>query len=191
MGEKALDTFSLDTYIQMEKESDVKYEYYDGLILAMAGGDPNHGLIAGNINTELNIALRAQGKKCKAYNSDVKIAINLANRRCYPDVSVVCGPSERDTKEPKAITNPILVVEVLSESTESKDRGEKFQAYRQLPSLREYMLVSQVKVQVEVFSLTEDGTWRIQAIQGLEQEVELPALGIKLKLEDIYYEVEW
>ncbi|MEZ4848488.1 MAG: Uma2 family endonuclease [Bacteroidia bacterium] len=191
MGEKALDTFSLDTYIQMEAESDLRYEYYDGLILAMAGGDPNHGKIAVNVSTALHIAIRSKKKDCEIYNSDVKVAINSANRRCYPDISVVCGPTERDSKESRAITNPILIVEILSESTELLDRGEKFRAYRQLPSLREYMLVSQDKALVEVFSLTEDGTWRIQAIQGVDQKVEIPALGIQLNTEDIFYRMEW
>lgn len=110
----------------------------------------------------------------------MKVAINRVRRRCYPDVSVVCGPVERDEKEPQAITNPILIVEVLSESTESLDRGEKFLAYRQLPSLREYVLVNQEKAQVDVFSQTKDDTSRIQAAIGMDQEAELPALDIRL-----------
>ncbi len=190
MGVKALDTYTLESYIHLDAGSDVRYEFYDGFIVAMAGGAPEHGAIAVNVSTALHNALRAAGKPCQTYSSDVKVAINRAKRRCYPDVSVVCGPVERDEKEPQAITNPILIVEVLSESTESLDRGEKFLAYRQLSSLREYLLVNQDKAQVEVFSRTPDGTWRIQAAIGMDQELELPSLGIQLNTSDLYFGVE-
>ena len=191
MGEKALDTHTLETYLQLESESDTKYEFYDGFIVAMAGGDPLHGKLAMNLGTALNNALREANKPCSVYSSDVKVAINTAKRRVYPDVSVVCGSEERDSVESKAITNPILVVEVLSESTESRDRGEKFMAYRQLSSLKEYILVSQETALVEVFSRTDDGTWRIQSAIGKEQDIELPSLGIFIKNQDIYYGVDF
>ena len=191
MGVKALDTHSLDTYIQMEAESkETKYEFYDGFIVAMAGGSPEHGKIAINVGTALSNALRVAKKDCDVYSSDVKIAINKINKRHYPDLSAVCGPVIRDKKEPKAITNPTLIVEVLSESTESKDRGEKFMAYRQLESLKDYVLISQDEALVEVFSRTPDGTWRIQAAIGLDREIELPALDVKLNTSDIYFRLE-
>lgn len=186
MGEKALDTFDLETYLEMEASSVEKYEYYDGYIHAMAGGSTEHGEIAGNVIASLKAALKGAGKSCKVYTSDVKIAIQRSNRRFYPDASVVCGPPERDEREPNAITNPVLVAEVLFEGTESLDRGEKFVAYRQLPSLREYLLINQYKVQVEVFSRNEDGNWRIQTLTDLSQQIELPALGIVLSTADIY-----
>ncbi len=190
MGQKALDTYSLETYIEMDKDPNVKYEFYDGFILAMAGGSPTHSKLAGNWITALNNAFRTGGKNCDSFGSDLKIAINKINRRLYPDVSVVCGPFVFDAKEPNAITNPVLVVEVLSESTESLDRGDKFIAYRQLPSLREYILVSQTEALVEVFSRVEDNTWKIQTLTNLEEEFDVPALGIRLKMADIYYRVE-
>ena len=191
MEVKVLGSYSLDAYIQMEAEDpETKYEFYDGFIVAMAGGSPEHGQIAINIGTALNNALRSAQKDCIVHSSDVKVSINKINKRQYPDLSVVCGPVERDKKEPKAITNPTLIVEVLSDSTESKDRGEKFLAYRQLDSLQEYVLVSQEKALVEVFSRTADGTWRIQAAIGLDKEIELPALDIKLNTSDLYYKVE-
>jgi Uma2 family endonuclease len=190
MGAQALNTHTLETYIQLENDSDTRYEYYDGYIHAMAGGSPEHGEIAGNVIAALKNALKSAGKPCKTLTSDVKIAINRADRRCYPDVSVVCGPVERDKKEPKAITNPLLVVEVLSDTTESLDRGEKFRAYRQLESLREYMLVSQDKVLVEVFSRTSDGTWDIQAVTDRKQAITLPGLGIHLNTTDLYEGLE-
>ncbi|MCL4137647.1 UNVERIFIED_CONTAM: hypothetical protein GTU68_036639 [Idotea baltica] len=156
----------------------------------MAGGEPDHGLIAVNVSTAIHNALRAKSNNCRVYSSDVKIAINRANRRCYPDVSVVCGPEKRDIKESKAIINPILVVEVLSESTELLDRGEKFRAYIQIETLQEYVLISQEKALVEIFSKTPDGTWSIKSFAGLNQKIEIPALAIALNSTDLYYGLE-
>ncbi|MEZ4776282.1 MAG: Uma2 family endonuclease [Bacteroidia bacterium] len=191
MGQKAILPTTLETYIEIEASLKERYEYYDGHILAMAGGTPEYGQLQVNTGTALNNALRAAGKPCRTFSSDVKVAIQSARRRFYPDLSVVCGPVERDHKETQAITNPVLVVEILSEGTESLDRGEKFWAYRQLPSLREYVLVSQHKVLIEVFSRTEDDTWRIQTLSESDQTVELPSLGIKLSVADIYFGMEF
>lgn len=190
MAERALGTHTLETYFQLEQDSDTKYEFFDGFIVAMAGGEPDHGIIAVNVSTAIHNALRVKSKNCRVYSSDVKIAINQANRRCYPDVSVVCGQEKRDVKEPKAITNPILVVEVLSESTELLDRGEKFRAYIQIETLQEYVLISQEKALVEIFSKTTDGTWRIRSFAGLDQKVEIPALDISINTTDLYYGLE-
>ena len=190
MGQQALDTHSLETYLQLETQADTKYEYYDGFIVAMAGGSPQHGEIAANMITALNNQLRAAKKGCKTFSSDVKISLTSLSRRFYPDLSVVCGPVQYDETEPNAITNPLLVVEVLSPTTESLDRGEKFRAYRQLPSLKEYILVSQEHAVVEVFSRTEDGTWRIQTAIGTDQSFEIPALGIEIQTRDVYYGIE-
>ncbi|MEZ4825009.1 MAG: Uma2 family endonuclease [Bacteroidia bacterium] len=190
MGQKAILPTTLETYIEIEASSKERYEYYDGHILAMAGGSPEYGQLQVNTDTALNNALRAAGKPCRTFSSDVKVAIQSVRRRFYPDLSVVCGPVERDQKETQAITNPVLVVEILSESTESLDRGEKFWGYRQLSSLREYMLISQDKVVIEIFSRAEDDTWRIQTLTAPGQTADLPALGIRLNVEDIYFGME-
>ncbi|MDX1908051.1 MAG: Uma2 family endonuclease [Bacteroidia bacterium] len=190
MEARALDTFDLSTYLQLESESDTKYEFYNGYILAMAGGTPRHGLIGGNFLTALNIALRAAGKSCKVYSSDVKVAIAKANQRFYPDVSVVCGPVAYDDTEPRALTNPMVIVEVLSDTTEALDRGNKFRGYRQLESLREYILVSQDRALVEVFSRAEEGVWRIQTALGMDGAFELPSLDIQLLNSEVYLGVE-
>jgi Uma2 family endonuclease len=190
MGQQALATYSLETYLQLETQADTKYEYYDGFIVAMAGGSPKHGELTANMITALNNQLRAAKKGCKTFSSDVKIALPMLNRRFYPDLSVVCGPVQYDKTEPNALTNPLLVVEVLSPSTESLDRGEKFRAYRQLPSLREYILVSEDRAVVEVFSRTERDTWRIQSAIGTDQTFEIPALGIEIQTSDVYYGIE-
>lgn len=191
MGEQALNTYGLDTYLTLEAQGDTKYEYYDGFILAMAGGSLLHSELGNNVGTCLTNAIRAKGLPCKVYNSDLKVSIKSANSRFYPDVSIVCGQPVMDEKTPHAVQNPVVVVEVLSESTEARDRGTKFQAYRQLPSLREYILVSQEEALVEVFSLTDEGTWHIQTATKLDDSLKLHALDLSLKMEDVYFGVNF
>lgn len=155
MEARALDSYDLDTYFALEREGETRYEYYNGYIHAMAGGTPRHALLAGNFITGLNNALRKAGKPCRVYSSDVKVSIHAANMRVYPDVTVVCGPPAYDPKEPRALINPTLAVEVLSESSEGMDRGIKFRGYRQLDGLRDYVLVSQERAVVEIFSRSD------------------------------------
>ncbi|MDX1906353.1 MAG: Uma2 family endonuclease [Bacteroidia bacterium] len=181
---------TLETYLAMEAGSDTRYEYYDGLIVAMAVGSPRHSKIAMNIGAALHAALRASGKSCDVFTSDAKVSIRPGGIRVYPDVSVVCGPVEPDPHEPRAMTNPVLIVDVLSEATELHDRSTKFAAYRQLTTLHEYVLVSQDKALVEVFSRTPEGIWQFQVVTGAGT-VRLPGLEMSLPLSDVYYRVDF
>ena len=148
---------SLAEYNQLEEETNQRYEYHDGEVFAMAGaatdvGDPVHGAIAGNLIRLIGNGLVT--KDCTVLTSDVKFYIPSINRSLYPDVSVVCGPSERSRQDTKALTNPILLIEVLSDGNASYDRvstagGTKFHYYSELPSLREYVLVEQHTWKVE------------------------------------------
>ncbi|MEM9833583.1 MAG: Uma2 family endonuclease [Bacteroidota bacterium] len=124
---------SLEEYNQLEEENYQRYEYHDGEVYAMAGGDPVHNTIGVNITTILSPLLR--NKSCNVFNSDQKVYIQSVNRSFYPDASVTCGSVERSDQDTKAITNPILLMEVLSDSTEAFDRGEKFEYFSKLPSL--------------------------------------------------------
>ena len=133
---------SLAEYNQLEEETNQRYEYHNGEVFAMAGvatdvGDPVHGAIAGNLIRLIGNGLVT--KDCTVLTSDVKFYIPSINRSLYPDVSVVCGPSERSKQDTKALTNPILLIEVLSDGNASYDRGTKFHYYSELPSLREYV----------------------------------------------------
>jgi Uma2 family endonuclease len=125
MGEKAISTYSYDSYLALEAESETKYEFHDGFITAMAGGSPEHGQIAGNFIWAIGSAINKSGKSCITYTSDVKVHIASARRTFYPDASIVCTQPERSEKDPQAITNPILILEVLSESTAAFDRGKQ------------------------------------------------------------------
>ena len=123
---------SIEDYIALEQATNTRYEYHDGTIYAMAGGSIEHGLISGNTYGELKFNLREKGSDCKAINNDVKLHVESLNKFLYPDVMVVCGEMERSTKEKNAVVNPSVIIEVLSNSTEAYDRGDKFFAYRQI-----------------------------------------------------------
>jgi Uma2 family endonuclease len=138
---------SLEEYNQMEEEEQWRYEYHSGEVFAMAGGDPKHSAIAGSIIYLLSSALK--GKGCTPFTSDTKFYIEALNKSLYPNVSVVCRPFERSDKDKHALVNPVLLVEVLSESTADYDRGAKFRYYSKIPSLREYVLVEQNSLTVE------------------------------------------
>ncbi|MDX2284767.1 MAG: Uma2 family endonuclease, partial [Bacteroidia bacterium] len=152
MGERALipiQTLSIADYLTLERQAEVRHEYHRGELFAMAGGTRNHGALGANIVTELNLLSRLRG--CSTFSGDVRIRIDAENRFLYPEASVVCGPAESSIFDPDSITNPVLIAEVLSESTEAYDRGEKFRLYRQLPALREYLLIDQHRPLVQVF----------------------------------------
>lgn len=181
---------SLSEYDQLSQENrDTRYEYHDGEVFAMAGGDPKHGFIANNIGRLLANALFS--KDCIVGNSDVRYHVASANKSFYPDVSVVCGPPERSDQDPHALTNPIIIVAVLSASTEAFDRGDKFLTYSQLPSLREYVLVKQDEWLVETrYRSAVADPWKLAWFDSTHANVTLHSLGITLPLAELYHRTE-
>jgi Uma2 family endonuclease len=185
---------SLAEYNQLEEETNQRYEYHDGEVFSMAGaatdvGDPVHGAIAGNLIGLLHGGLLP--KDCSVLTSDVKFYIPSINHSLYPDVSVVCGPSERSDKDTKALTNPILLIEVLSDSNAAYDRGTKFHYYSELPSLREYVLVEQHEWKVETrYRSTPDEPWQMDWFSGKEATVRLRSVDLTLPLADLYRRTE-
>ncbi|HYX72936.1 MAG TPA: Uma2 family endonuclease [Nitrososphaera sp.] len=175
---------SPEEYLALERSAEFKSEYVDGVMYAMAGGSERHNLIAGNLITELNIQLREV--PCRVYPSDLKVRVPNSKRFFYPDVSVVCGEVEFADDEKDVILNPILIVEVLSESTAAFDRGKKFQSYQQIESLQEYLLVSQEEYVVEHYLRQEDGHWLYTKVSALDDTIALPAMKCQLMLRDIY-----
>jgi Uma2 family endonuclease len=171
-------------YLALEEASDTKHEYLRGEIYAMAGGTPEHAALMAAVTIELGMALR--GRPCRVYSSELRIRIDATNLSTYPDVSVVCGQRVTSKDDRNAITNPILIVEVLSDSTEAYDRGEKFDHYRHLPSLREYLLVSQRKPKLESYRRNEQGIWMLSEA-GAGETLTLAALeGVRLDVDLIY-----
>lgn len=175
---------SPEEYLAIERQAEYKSEYVDGVMYAMAGGSERHNLIAGNLVTELNIQLRKVA--CKVYPSDLKVRVPNSKRFFYPDVSVVCGEVRFADDEKDVVLNPILVVEVLSDSTAAFDRGKKFQSYQQIETLQEYLLVSQDEHVVEHYLRQENGHWLYTKVSGLEELIVLPTLKSQLALSDIY-----
>lgn len=176
-------------YLEMEREAEYKSEYLDGEIFAMSGGTARHSLIA--TQTLVALGLKLKGKSRKPYNSDLRIAVSPDGLYTYPDVSVFCEPMEFVFGSDDTASNPAVVVEVLSKNTEAYDRGRKFGHYRQIATLRHYVLVSQDSPTIECFSREGDGRWALSEAIGLEASMPLGALGIELPLAEIYEGVEF
>jgi Uma2 family endonuclease len=156
-------------YLAYEQDSELKHEYEDGEIFAMAGGSRRHNALALRVGAALDGARKAG---CIAFQSDQKVRILATGKATYPDVSMVCGPIEGDPADPSGatITNPTLLVEVLSPSTEEEDRGNKWRHYQLMPSLQEYVLVSQGPPRVERFRRLASGAWEYRdATEGIVQ----------------------
>jgi Uma2 family endonuclease len=169
-------------YIAAESVLDIRHEFLGGDVWAMAGGTPEHGALAAAVIRELGAALR--GKPCRVYTSDVRVRVLATGLSTYPDVTVVCGHAETAPEDPEALVNPIVLVEVLSDTTEAYDRGAKAAHYRRIPSLQAYVLVSQSEPVTELYRRKDDRWELIEARPG--QPLELDALGIQLDVRAIY-----
>jgi len=182
--------YTVEEYFDLVDTLETKYEYHNGKLVdwrAMAGASDQHALITANIIRELGNALR--GNPCRVYSSDVLLRIGKKSKYRFGDATVICGPAiydPLDKSRSKAVINPKLVVEVLSESSEGIDRGEKFADYREIDSFEEYVLVSQRDARVETFRRQPDGTWLLAFHTGLDATVELHSLGVTLSLGEIF-----
>lgn len=177
---KPLMTYS--EYLAFEATSEVKHEFLRGEVWAMAGGTPSHAALQANVI--LALGTRLKGRPCRVFTSDLRVRISETDRSTYPDVTVVCGKQQTAPEDPNAITNPTLIVEVLSESTEASDRGEKFQHYARLPSLQEYVLVSQKARRVDVFRRAEGESWTF--VPFTTGNVDLKALEVAISPDELY-----
>ncbi len=191
MNELALKKISFPEYLELEEKSEGKHEYHDGFVRAMAGGTPNHSTISGNIYASLANALRNKEGKCRPFNSDLKIYIESVNRGVYPDAMMVCGELDYYLNRKDIITNPKLVIEVLSTSTAAFDRGDKFRFYKSLPSFREYILIHQDQPFVEGYYWEDRELWRISHAIGLEENIQIHSIDAEISLKDIYAFIEF
>lgn len=181
--------YTLEEYLAFEEQSEEKHEYFAGNIYAMAGASPSHNLLCFNLGGLLFTGLR--GSDCRGFTSDQKIWIESAGLTTYPDLTIVCGQAQFDPEHPTLLTNPRLIIEVLSPSTMAYDRSEKWSFYQQLPSLMEYLLVWQDRPQIEQYSRQADNSWRYWRVAGLEQTLTLAALHCELLLGEIYSGIEF
>ena len=170
-------------YLALEAASNVKHEYLAGQIYAMAGGTPEHAALQVALPALLYPQLRAG--RCRAYGSDLRVRVLATGLATYPDLTIICGPREVDPEDRNSVTNPTLLVEVLSTSTEDYDRGEKFAHYKRIPTLRQYVLVSQITRSVEVWTRDADGAWA-SALSRDGEVVDLGAIGARFEVRELY-----
>src|SRR5204863_9107533 len=178
-------------YLALEREAEYKSEYINGQIYAMSGASKEHVTIAVNLTGELYTQLK--GKPCSVYTSDMRVKVSPTGMYTYPDVSVVCGEHHFDDAQLDTLTNPTVIIEVLSPSTERFDRGDKFTHYRTLQSLSDYVLVAQDKMLVEHFvrSGERGDQWIYIALSEPDQALNLASIGCNVALRDIYDKVEF
>jgi Uma2 family endonuclease len=178
-----------EEYLEIERRAEYKSEYYQGEMFAMAGAPETHNLIAGNLFAGIHAQLRSRA--CRGYGSDMRVHVNATGLYTYPDVVVVCQEPQFLDGQRDTLLNPTLIAEVLSPSTEAYDRGRKFENYRSIESLAEYLLISSQRVSAELFARQPDGRWLLTAANSLEDTLELPATGCRLPLAGIYERVEF
>ena len=176
-----------EEYLQLEATSDSKHEYINGEVYAMAGATDTHVTIALNVAVLLRNHLRGSG--CRTFISDMKVRIETKNRFFYPDVMVTCETKDRENSIYKQF--PRLIIEVLSDSTEAFDRGDKFADYQSLPSLEEYVLINTKKARIECFRRTQEGLWLLQFYALEDSKFQLTSVDFSGKISDVYEEVEF
>ncbi len=169
-------------YLAFERTSEQKHEYADGEIFAMSGGTLEHASVAANILRELGVALR--GRPCRPLTSDMRVRTRTG-RYFYPDGSIVCGTPTFADDARDALLDPVLVLEVLSDSSEAYDRGDKFAHYETIPALRDYVLASQKAPRIEVFSRQADDSW-VRRVYGPGQRAVLASVGCEVAVDDVY-----
>lgn len=185
MGISAKKNVTIEEYLEWEDASDTKHEYYQGEIFAMAGASLEHNIICGNTYGELYSKLK--GKKCRPYIGDLRIAVKANSLYTYPDISVICGEIEKTDDKFDTATNPTVIIEVLSESTKDYDRGSKFKLYRDIPQLKDYILIDAIgNVMVEHFTKNENEIWELREYDDLSQKFPIPSIDVTLQLSDIY-----
>ena len=189
MAEPNLKRMTIDEYLEFEEHADVKHEFIDGEMFLMAGGSINHNQIA--VNTIINLGNKLKDKPCRVLNSDMRLHIDMFDLFTYPDVMVICGKPELYADRNDTVTNPVLIVEVLSPSTRNYDRSSKFTYYRSIPTLKEYVMIDQNKYHVEYYRKLKTGEWLLSDHDSIESAFTLQSLEIELSLKDLYQQVEW
>jgi Uma2 family endonuclease len=176
--------YTIEEYLEMEEISQEKHEYYQGEIFAMSGPKVQHGIISGNTFGLLFNKLK--GKPCRPFNGEQRIHIEKNTLFTYPDIFVVCGEIETRNNDDWNILNPVVIVEILSPSTRDYDHGLKFQLYRDIPSLKEYILIDSESIHIEIFFLNDHGNWELKEYKSIEDSFALKSIQVQLDLKEIY-----
>jgi Uma2 family endonuclease len=180
---------SPEQYLEMERASETKHEYYNGEVFAMAGASVPHNEISFNINRL--VASSAHDKGCKLFGSDFRIHIPERSLFTYPDFSIVCGKADTSKLYSDNLTNPSVIIEILSKSTKDYDRGTKFFLYRSIKSLKEYILIDSISVSIEKYTRQENNSWLLTEFNNLSDSFHITTIGVTLQLQDIYEDVNF
>lgn len=175
---------SIEEYLEMENASMEKHEYYKGEIFAMSGAKVPHNAVTGNFF--IAVGQKLKGKRCKPYGSDLRIHIQSNTLFTYPDISIICGEIITLNNDDYNVLNPSVIIEVLSKSTKNYDRGEKFKLYRDIPTLKEYILVDSETIHIEVFRLNENNHWELEEYDSIENVLFIKAIDEKIAISEIY-----
>ncbi|MEH2121614.1 Uma2 family endonuclease [Nostoc sp.] len=181
--------YTPEEYLELEEAADYKSEYIDGQIIPMAGGTANHNRIAGNFYAVLNFAFRQQ--EYEVFNSDMRLWIHQKRIYTYPDVTVIASEPEFFNNRTDIITNPQVIVEVLSKSTKDYDREDKFQAYRTISTFQEYLLIDQTRIHVDQFSKTGKKQWTLREYDEEDEAIALVTVPFEISLQDLYNKVKF
>ncbi len=182
--------YSFEEYLELEEAAEFRCEFHDGEIIPVESATDQHAAILWNAHFALQKALQKKKGKCRGFDSSLKVRFEEYNHAVYPDAMIVCGEQQYYEGRKDVITNPTLIVEVLSPSTASYDRGEKFAKYRSLPSFKEYVLIWQTQPKIETWFKMEENIWRISHATGKDASIRLFSLEEDIALEDIYYLIE-
>ena len=177
--------FTIEEYLEMENAATIgKYEYYQGEIFAMSGAKYQHNLVVKNLFLALGSKLK--GKPCQPMGSDMRVHIEENTLFTYPDISIVCGEPEFLNNDEFNLLNPVIIVEVLSQSTKGYDRGDKFKLYRDIPSLKEYILIDPERISIEAFYINAESEWALKEFMSIGDTLYLNSIKVSLPLADIY-----
>ncbi|MGB3403837.1 MAG: Uma2 family endonuclease [Microcoleaceae cyanobacterium] len=181
--------YTPEEYLILEEQSETRNEYHNGKIIPMTGGTVNHNYILGNFCAYFKFAKK--GQPYNVFMADIRLWITEYNRYIYPDIQIICGEIGYYKKRKDTIINPTVIVEVLSQSTEAYDKGDKFKYYRYIPSFQEYIIINQYQYEVEQYVKTEDNKWLVSYLESEESVLSLNSVEFDLPLLDLYEGVEF
>lgn len=189
MQQAATKHLSPQEYLALEESAEQKHEYYQGKIFAMAGASKNHNRINFDLGTSINLALR--NSNCEVFANDMKLWIEAKSLFTYPDLMIVCGNAKLYENRDDALVNPVVIFEILSESSKNYDRVEKFEFYRTIPTFQEYILIEQSRVHVEQMYLETRNKWILSEYNEISDSFKLAKVDLEISLQEIYRRVEF
>src|SRR5215213_1009600 len=186
---RALAIFTAEQYLDLERHSEIRHEFLDGTVYAMSGASRAHSAICFNLAVIIGSQLR--GTPCQGFSPDMKVRAGDASLYAYPDLAVVCGEPLLHDDHGDVLLNPVVIFEVLSRSTETYDRGEKFERYKTIETLTDYVLVSQDRARLEHFSRQPDGAWSLASLSAPDASPDLASINCRLPLAEVYDRIEF